>query len=156
MFVGGNPKLCLLYGTPFLTSLIRTYSSRECIVQVLHDVCIFRNFLDPVFPQARLCELYERELREGNGPSDPPTGVFSAASESGRKRWADLKSRVVEHNIRIMAKYYTRLSLSRMAELLALSENETEEFLSSMVVKGTVEAKTDRVSEEGRKGMDMH
>ena len=55
------------------------------------------------------------------------------------------RNRVVEHNIRVMAKYYTRVTLKRMAELLALSENETEDFLSSMVVKGTVEAKTDRL-----------
>ena len=52
---------------------------------------------------------------------------------------------MVEHNIRVIAKYYTRITLKRMAELLALSENETEDFLSSMVVKGAVEAKTDRL-----------
>ena len=44
-----------------------------------------------------------------------------------------------------MAKYYTRISLDRMSHLLELSREETEEFLSSMVVKGTVEAKTDRL-----------
>ena len=38
---------------------------------------------------------------------------------------------MVEHNIRVIALYYTRLTLKRMAELLALSENETEDFLSS-------------------------
>lgn len=32
-----------------------------------------------------------------------------------------------------------------MSELLSLSIAETEEFLSSMVVNGTVEAKTDRL-----------
>ena len=57
---------------------------------------------------------------------------------------------MVEHNIRVIAKYYTRLTLKRMAELLALSENETEDFLSTMVVKGAVEAKTDRL--EGEEG----
>ena len=55
---------------------------------------------------------------------------------------------MVEHNIRVIALYYTRVTLKRMAELLALSENETEDFLSSMVVKGAVEAKTDRLEGE--------
>ena len=55
---------------------------------------------------------------------------------------------MVEHNIRVIAKYYTRLTLKRMADLLALSENETEDFLSSMVVKGAVETKTDRLEGE--------
>ena len=48
-------------------------------------------------------------------------------------RWADLKSRIVEHNIRMMAKYYTKIRLHRMCNLLALSENETEDCLSDMV-----------------------
>ena len=48
-------------------------------------------------------------------------------------RWADLKSRIVEHNIRMMAKYYTKIRLHRMCALLALSENETEDCLSDMV-----------------------
>ena len=56
-----------------------------------------------------------------------------------------MKSRVVEHNIRIMAKYYTRVSLKRMAELLDLKTEETEEFLSKMVVDKAVEAKVDRL-----------
>ena len=52
---------------------------------------------------------------------------------------------MVEHNIRIMAKYYTQVSLKRMAELLDLKETETEEFLSKMVVDKAVEAKVDRL-----------
>lgn len=52
---------------------------------------------------------------------------------------------MVEHNIRIMATYYTRITLKRMANLLALTEAETEDFLSTMVVNKTVEAKTDRL-----------
>ena len=41
------------------------------------------------------------------------TAVFTDSTEEGRKRWEDLKSRVVEHNIRIMAKYYNRITLTR-------------------------------------------
>ena len=48
-------------------------------------------------------------------------------------RWDDLKNRVVEHNIRIMAKYYTKVTLKRMSELLDLKVEETEDFLSKMV-----------------------
>ncbi|XP_040573226.1 26S proteasome non-ATPase regulatory subunit 12 [Lepeophtheirus salmonis] len=89
--------------------------------------------------QKNLCQLYESKLRD---PKE--TDVFDQ-SEQGKKRWNDLKSRVVEHNIRIMAKYYTRITLKRMSELLDLSEAESEDFLSGMVVNHTVEAKTDRL-----------
>ena len=48
-------------------------------------------------------------------------------------------------NIRMMAKYYTRIHLKRMAELLDLSVKESEEFLCQLVVSGTVTAKMDRL-----------
>jgi len=94
--------------------------------------------------QKKFSELYEVELKKGTADSKA-TDVFEDKTELGRQRWADLKKRVVEHNIRIMATYYTKISLSRMAELLALTETEAEDFLSTMVVSKTVEAKTDRL-----------
>ena len=42
--------------------------------------------------------------------------------------------------------YYTRIRLTRMSSLLALSEAETEDCLADMVVAGTVTAKTDRLA----------
>ncbi len=53
--------------------------------------------------QERLCQLYEAELRRGS-PGSPPTGAFDPDTEEGQKRWKDLRNRVVEHNIRIMAR----------------------------------------------------
>uniref|UniRef100_A0A671L985 26S proteasome non-ATPase regulatory subunit 12 n=1 Tax=Sinocyclocheilus anshuiensis TaxID=1608454 RepID=A0A671L985_9TELE len=64
-------------------------------------------------------EDYGKELREGSMET-PDTDVFNQ-SEEGEKRWKDLKNRVVEHNIRIMAKYYTSITMGRMAALLDLS-----------------------------------
>lgn len=40
--------------------------------------------------------------------------------------------------------YYTRITLKRMSELLGLSETETEEALSQLVVSSVVRAKIDR------------
>ncbi|GJQ83915.1 putative 26S proteasome non-ATPase regulatory [Trypoxylus dichotomus] len=84
-----------------------------------------------------LCDLYENALKS--------TPTFSG-SEEAKQRWKDMRSRVVEHNIRVMAKYYTRIKISRMSELLDLNAGETEEFLSQMVVGKSVQAKTDRPS----------
>lgn len=92
-----------------------------------------------------LCENYEVELREGT-QNNPATDVFPINSEDGDRRWKDLKNRVVEHNIRIIAKYYTRIRLERMAQLLDLPERDAEEFLSNLVVNKTVHAKTDRLA----------
>lgn len=87
---------------------------------------------------SRLCEVYETELRSN------ATTVFPN-NDDGNNRWTKLKNRVVEHNIRMMAKYYTRIHLKRMAELLDLSVKESEEFLCQLVVSGTVTARMDRL-----------
>uniref|UniRef100_H0X4T0 26S proteasome non-ATPase regulatory subunit 12 n=1 Tax=Otolemur garnettii TaxID=30611 RepID=H0X4T0_OTOGA len=91
-----------------------------------------------------LVEDYGMELRKGSLES-PATDVF-ASTEEGEKRWKDLKNRVVEHNIRIMAKYYTRITMKRMAQLLDLSVDESEAFLSNLVVNKTIFAKVDRLA----------
>jgi len=109
--------------------------------KILDDIPTYKNILEKfitneLISQADFCQEFEGELRQ--------TDAFSR-TEMGDKRWGDLKNRIVEHNIRMMAKYYTKIRLSRMSNLLALSENETEDCLSDMVVAGTVSAKTDRL-----------
>nr|SVE75708.1 EOG090X04UV [Daphnia hispanica] len=91
-----------------------------------------------------LCQQYQQVLRTGD-VSTPATDVFTIGTEEGEKRWKALKTRVVEYNIRIMAKYYTRVTMQRMAALLDLSVEETEEFLSNLVSSKTVTAKVDRL-----------
>lgn len=85
-----------------------------------------------------LTDIYETEMRSS------ATDVFST-TDKGKERWTKLKDRVVEHNIRMMATYYTRIHLTRMAELLDLSRKESEEFLCQLVVSGTVVARMDRL-----------
>ncbi|KOX79230.1 26S proteasome non-ATPase regulatory subunit 12, partial [Melipona quadrifasciata] len=98
---------------------------------------LLRLFVNPeLIKWSGLCEIYERDLET--------TEVFSVWTEEGRKRWADLRNRVVEHNIRIMAKYYTKITLTRMAELLDLPIEETEACLCSLVETGVISARTDR------------
>lgn len=87
-----------------------------------------------------LCQAYEKELRTAEG------GIFAEGDEMGERHWKDFKSRVVEHNIRVMAQYYTRITLQRMSQLLDLSENGTEELLSELVVAKRVWAKVDRLA----------
>lgn len=91
----------------------------------------------------RFKELYEVELSQGTEAS-PATGVFNRTTEQGQKRWDDLKKRVVEHNLRVMAKYYTRITVERMSQLLDLSKEDAEEYLSNLVTSKTVFAKIDR------------
>jgi len=58
--------------------------------------------------------------------------------------WEEFSLRIIEHNIRVIEKYYKRVTTSRLAALLSLSEKETEVHLGRMVVAGAVYAKIDR------------
>jgi hypothetical protein len=51
--------------------------------------------------------------------------------EAGGARRADLRLRVTEHNILVIAKYYARIELPRLAELLGLTPAEVGALLPS-------------------------
>ncbi|CAM9128460.1 unnamed protein product [Choristocarpus tenellus] len=62
------------------------------------------------------------------------------------QKWkVDLKLRVVQHNIRVIAKYYKQIYTKRLAELLGLGEAEAERNVADMVCDGSLGyAKIDR------------
>ncbi|KAK9110529.1 hypothetical protein Sjap_018589 [Stephania japonica] len=62
----------------------------------------------------------------------------------GDKAAEDLRQRIIEHNIIVVSKYYSRITLKRLAELLCLSVQEAEKHLSDMVVSMSLVAKIDR------------
>uniref|UniRef100_A0AC34QPR9 PCI domain-containing protein n=1 Tax=Panagrolaimus sp. JU765 TaxID=591449 RepID=A0AC34QPR9_9BILA len=79
---------------------------------------------------------YEKLLRNGL-PGIPPTHVFSISDE-GNARWKTFQERVGEHNIRMVAKYYTQISFDRMAEILEYPVDEMESFLCNLIVTGII------------------
>lgn len=60
------------------------------------------------------------------------------------QRLKDLRLRVTEHNVMVVAKYYTRVTVQRLGELLDLPVVEAEKQLSDLVVSKAVSAKVDR------------
>jgi len=76
-------------------------------------------------------DIFDSEL----GQSDDPKAY---------QRWQDLRKRVIEHNVRVVAKYYTRIQMPRLTQLLDLPEDETEKYISELVTSKTIYAKIDR------------
>lgn len=127
---------------------------------LLHRVSIdSRNSLIPT--EAALLKLFTIPelmrwpiVSEKFGPHLCTTDVFSAepvsetsATEEDSKahtRYLDLRKRVIEHNVRVIAKYYTRIRMPRLCQLLDLDETETEKYISQLVTAKTVHAKIDR------------
>jgi len=58
--------------------------------------------------------------------------------------WEEFRLRVIEHNIRVIEKYYKRITTKKLSTLLSLTDRETELHLGRMVVSGSVYAKIDR------------
>eukprot|EP01089_Gocevia_fonbrunei_P013533 TRINITY_DN3480_c0_g1_i1.p1 TRINITY_DN3480_c0_g1~~TRINITY_DN3480_c0_g1_i1.p1 ORF type:complete len:486 (-),score=92.52 TRINITY_DN3480_c0_g1_i1:51-1508(-) len=77
--------------------------------------------------------------------SDPDfASDWKGTTKESEKLWKDLNSRVVEHNIRVIAKYYQLIKMDRFAQLCDLNEKDTEKYVSDMVSSGLVWAKIDR------------
>lgn len=82
-----------------------------------------------------------------NGTGTTTTTSIDLSKEEAQKqhkRWLDLRRRVIEHNVRVVAKYYTRIRLPRLMYLLGLEPDETERYLSELVTTKTVYARIDR------------
>ncbi|KAK1758608.1 26S proteasome non-ATPase regulatory subunit 12 [Echria macrotheca] len=89
------------------------------------------------------------EVSRAFGPHLCSTDVFDAEEGDSDdplafQRWQDLRKRVIEHNVRVVAKYYTRIKTERLTQLLDLTEDETEKYISELVTSKTVYAKIDR------------
>lgn len=83
------------------------------------------------------------------GPHLCGTDVFdntakASGDEKAHQRWQDLRKRVIEHNVRVVAKYYTRIGMKRLTQLLDLDADETEKYISELVCSKTVFARIDR------------
>ncbi|MCJ1400089.1 hypothetical protein MMC11_003292 [Xylographa trunciseda] len=87
-------------------------------------------------------------VAEKFGPHLCTSDVFastpSTSDPKAHSRYLDLRKRVIEHNVRVIAKYYTRISMPRLCQLLDLEEEETEKYISELVTAKTVYAKIDR------------
>lgn len=112
--------------------------------------------LPQVPEEARLIKLFTIPelmrwpmVAEQFGPHLCGTDVFDAQAKQSsenqaNRRWEDLRKRVIEHNVRVVAKYYTRIQMGRLTQLLDLTEEETEKYISELVTSKTIYAKIDR------------
>ncbi len=78
------------------------------------------------------------EVAKTFGPHLTSTEIFEAEpsqSDDGKaaQRWQDLRKRVIEHNVRVVARHHTRIQMVASRELLDSDEDETEKYISELV-----------------------
>ncbi|CAK7895769.1 26S proteasome regulatory subunit Rpn5p [[Candida] anglica] len=64
--------------------------------------------------------------------------------KDNKVNYKNLQTRIIEHNLRIINKYYQCIKIERLAYLLQLSVSESEIHVSELVNKGMISAKINR------------
>jgi len=136
--------VCLAEHAPEQQTLLHTLNDAppsDVIGKLLEKVPAFRAllkfFCTPElisYPSPTFAELQSFEL-EGIKEVD------QAAKNADK-----LKQRVMQHNIRVIAGYYTEIRAERLAELICADLSSMEKELCAMVTSGALWARIDRVA----------
>ncbi|RLV93575.1 26S proteasome regulatory subunit [Spathaspora sp. JA1] len=70
--------------------------------------------------------------------------IQTTESKTNETNYKNLQKRIIEHNLRIINKFYQFIKLDRLAYLLQLSIPESEQYVSELVNNGMISAKINR------------
>jgi len=106
------------------------------ICQKTLDLLLTKEIITSPFP-------YQTEME-----AMPAFTVCADGDDALITHWKDtLRTRIIQHNIRVASLYYQRIRGSRLAQLLGLTGEELEKEIANMVSNGEVYAKIDRPSD---------
>ena len=71
---------------------------------------------------------------------------FQDRTMHSKNHMIELIRQLVQHNIRVIEKYYSRISLTRMSSFVGVSAERTENELCDMVVNKRIQAKINRLA----------
>jgi 26S proteasome regulatory subunit N5 len=80
-----------------------------------------KSYKDLIFCFLKKEILYKKQMQEAFEGELLSTFVFDTSNIEGMNRWKEFQLRIVEHNVRIVAGYYTKISIERLSALLDLS-----------------------------------
>ena len=90
-----------------------------------------------------LVPMQENEIREQMQNFEP---FQENKTMHAKNHMIELIRQMVQHNIRVIEKYYNRVTLTRMSQLVGVSVERTERELGDMVVNKRVAAKINRLA----------
>lgn len=119
--------------------------------QVKHLLDLQTKYSDDLEQNPHLKNIVENVLSTELINVDPATynlgnlELFSAKSEHAKHHQEQLRKQLVQHNIRIIGKYYDRVLLKRMSQLVGVNEENVETELCDAINRKLVNAKIDRL-----------
>ena len=87
-------------------------------------------------------------------PPETPLPEPGQPAAAAKDVWAALRQRVVEHNIRVVARYYSRITTARLAQLLQLTVPEAEIAVAAQVNASTEAVRRKEQAHAGAFGAD--
>jgi len=94
---------------------------------------IIRWDVDIVAPYAKALIEIEPFRSAGTLPTDMSLPEPGKPAPASKEVWVALRQRVVEHNIRVVARFYSRITTERLAKLLQLSVADAEIAVAAQV-----------------------
>ena len=89
-----------------------------------------------------LMPLQEDDITKQMAAFEP----FQDRTLHSKNHLIELIRQLVQHNLRVIEKYYSKISLARMSQLVGVSVERTENELGDMVVNGRIGAKINRLA----------
>lgn len=88
-----------------------------------------------------ICPYDENEVEQQMLKYEP----FQETTKNAKLHMIEIFRQMIQHNIRVMEKYYSRIKLERLSFLAGVSVERTEAELGDMVVKKRIAAKINRL-----------
>lgn len=139
-----EPKWREALQTAVLFLILAPYSNEQ--QDLMHKIKADPNLETLIASQGSLSLLLQHEIIAYPLQHQTELENFPAFSKNDlADYWKEIfHRRIVQHNIRVVSKYYKRIHGHRLAQLLSLSRETLEQEVSKMVSSGNLYAKMDR------------
>ena len=89
-----------------------------------------------------LMPLNEAEIEQQMSGFEP----FKAETENNKAHMRELIRQLIQHNLRVIEKYYSKINISTLSRLIGVPEDRAELEICDMVVNHRIQAKINRLA----------
>lgn len=118
-----------------LLNIVNTRYSRELEANPVLEKFVHKFLLSELMP------LDEDNVKSQLGGYEP----FQAQTEFADEHLDNLFKQIIQHNLRVIEKYYTRIRLDRLSPLIGVGIDRTEQEIADMVINKRIVAKINRI-----------